>query len=309
MKILVTCPPMLGMIDSFRSIFEKYDIEVTTPDVVQTLSIDELVRIVPEHDGWIIGDDPANRTVFQAGKAGKLRAAVKWGVGVDNVDFKACLDLGIPISNTPNMFGKEVADMAVGYVIALARETFQIDDGIRNGLWPKPRGVSLEGKTVALIGFGDIGKNVARRLLAADMSMIAYDPAYNCVAKEKNIRHAEWPELIELADFIVVTCSLTAGSFHMVNANVLARAKDGVRLVNVARGPIVDEISLVEALRSGKVYSAALDVFEMEPLPKDSYLRYHPRCILGSHNSSNTVDAVLRTSELAIDKLMGYLRG
>ena len=159
---------MLGMIDSFSPTFDKHGVAVTAPNVVQTLSIEELIQLLPQHDGWIIGDDPATREVFAAGKAGQLKAAVKWGIGVDNVDFAACKDLGIPITNTPNMFGAEVADIAMGYVIALARETFQIDDGIRQGHWPKPRGISLAGKTVALVGFGDIGKSTARRLLAAD---------------------------------------------------------------------------------------------------------------------------------------------
>jgi D-3-phosphoglycerate dehydrogenase len=93
----------------------------------------------------------------------------------------------------------------------------------------------------------------------------------------------------------------------MVNAEVFANAKQGVRVVNVSRGPVIDEAALEEALKTGKVYSAALDVFEVEPLPKDSYLRTHPRCIFGSHNASNTADAVVRTSEIAIEKLMGFL--
>jgi D-3-phosphoglycerate dehydrogenase len=146
MKILVTCPPMLGMIDSFRHIFEEKGIELSAPNVVQTLSVEELKEIVPQHDGWIIGDDPATREVFEAGKAGNLKAAVKWGIGVDNVDFDACKDLNIPIINTPDMFGREVADIAMGYVIALARETFEIDRAVRDGKWIKPRGISLSGK-------------------------------------------------------------------------------------------------------------------------------------------------------------------
>ena len=146
MKVLVTCPPMLGMIDSFRNIFEDKGIELTAPNVVQTLSIEELKKIVPEHDGWIIGDDPATHEVFSAGKLGNLKAAVKWGIGVDNVDFEACKELEIPITNTPNMFGSEVSDLAVGYVIALARETFEIDRAVRQGEWPKPRGISLSNK-------------------------------------------------------------------------------------------------------------------------------------------------------------------
>jgi D-3-phosphoglycerate dehydrogenase len=119
---------------------------------------------------------------------------------------------------------------------------------------------------------------------------------------------APWPQRVEEADFIVVNCALTPSSHHMVNAEVLARAKPGVRVVNVGRGPVVDEAALAAALGSGKVFSAALDVFEVEPLPADSPLRQHARCVFGSHNASNTEDAVVRTSELAISRLMEFLR-
>lgn len=307
MKVLVTCPPMLRMIDSFRPIFAEKGVELTAPNVVQTLSVDELKALVPQHDGWIIGDDPANREVFEAGRAGNLKAAVKWGIGVDNVDFSACKDLDIPITNTPNMFGGEVADIAVGYVIGLARQTFLIDRGVRNGEWPKPAGISLSGKNVALLGFGDIGRNVAKRLLACDMNIVAYDPGYVEYQGLEAVKPMRWPEGVENADFIVVTCALTATSRHMVNAETLAKAKPGVRVINVARGPVVDEKALLNALSDGKVHSAALDVFEEEPLPMSSPLREHPLCILGSHNASNTSDAVVRTSHIAISKLFEFL--
>jgi D-3-phosphoglycerate dehydrogenase len=307
MKILVTCPPMLGMIESFSTVFKKYDIEVTAPKVVQTLSVEELKELVPQHDGWIIGDDPATRSVFEAGKQGNLRAAVKWGIGVDNVDFLACKDLNIPIINTPYMFGAEVADIAMGYVIGLARETFQIDRGVREGNWPKFNGMSLSGKSAALIGYGDVGKNAAKRMLASDMKIVVYDPYSKLDNPNSHLLQEEWPQRIEEADFIVITCSLTESSKHMIDAELLKKVKPGVRIVNVGRGPIIDEIALESALRSDMVYSAALDVFEIEPLPMDSYLRQHPRCILGSHNASNTTDAVLRTSNVALEKLMEFL--
>ena len=308
MKILVTCPPMLGMIESFRYLFAERGIELSAPNVVQTMSVDELKEIVPQHDGWIIGDDPATREVFEAGKAGNLKAAVKWGIGVDNVDFDACKDLDIPIINTPDMFGREVADVAMGYVIALARETFEIDRAVRKGEWIKPRGISLSGKTVALVGFGDIGQSTAKRLLAADMNVIAYDPFAGNNPNLPKVEREVWPNRVEEADFIIVTCSLTKSSYHMVNPDVFKQAKDGVRVVNVGRGPVIDETSLEDALKSGKVYSAALDVFEIEPLPMDSYLRTHPHCIFGSHNASNTADAVERTSHIAIEKLFNFLQ-
>lgn len=307
MRILVTCPPMLGMIDSFIPLFEKYGVEVTAPKVVQTLSVEELKELVPQHDGWIIGDDPATREVFESGKQGKLKAAVKWGIGVDNVDFSACADLDIPIINTPDMFGSEVADIAMGYVIALARETFQIDRNIRDGDWPKPKGMSLSGKSVALVGYGDVGRNTAKRLLSSDMKVIAYDPYASSDNDLSEVEHEQWPKRIDEADFIVITCSLTESSRQMINSKLLDQAKSGVRIVNVGRGPIIDEAALESALLSEKVYSAALDVFEIEPLPMTSYLRTHPRCVFGSHNASNTADAVVRTSQIAIDKIMEFL--
>jgi D-3-phosphoglycerate dehydrogenase len=298
---------MLGMIDRFKPSFERAGMSVTAPKVVQTLSVAELKELVPLHDGWIAGDDPVNRDVVRAGVSGRLRALVKWGIGVDNVDFDACREFGLPVTNTPNMFGTEVADIAMGYVIALARETFLIDRSIREGAWPKPKGISLSGKTVALIGFGDIGKNAAHRMLAAEMKVIVYDPAQFAPEELAGVERADWPARLGEADFIVVTCALTRSSYRMINRSTLSSAKSGVRIVNVGRGPIIDETALQEALKSGHVYSAALDVFEIEPLPIDSYLRLHPRCILGSHNSSNTVDAVVRASELAIQKLKGFL--
>lgn len=307
MKVLLTCPPMLRQADRFRPRFAELGYELFTPDVPQVLPEAELIELVPQFDGWIIGDDPATAAVFEAGIAGRLKAAVKWGVGVDNVDFAACQRLGLPIANTPGMFGREVADVAMGYVIALARELFGIHDGIRGGAWPKPAGISLAGKTVALAGFGDIGRNTARRLLASEMRVIAYDPFFKPAPGFETVESAAWPQRIEEADFIVFTCALTPENRHMLGEAELACVKPGVRVVNVARGPLIDEAALAAALADGRVHSAALDVFEVEPLPAESPLRGFPRCLFGSHNGSNTIDAVVRTSERAIELLDGFL--
>jgi D-3-phosphoglycerate dehydrogenase len=297
---------MLGMRGQFLPLMEQYGVETVCADVVQTMSEDELINILPEFDGWIIGDDPATRRVFEAGKSGKLKAAVKWGIGVDNVDFDACNDLGIPIVNTPDMFGGEVADIGVGYLIALARETFYIDREVRKGGWPKNRGISLTGKKVGLVGFGDIGRNAGLRLRAFGMEVLAYDPG-KTVINDPGITLVQWPNQIENCDFIMFTCSLNQHNKHMLNSEVLSHCKDGVRIINVARGPLIDEVALENALKIGKVHSAALDVFEVEPLPSDSYLRTHPFCIFGSHNGSNTSDAVAKTNVVAIDNLMLFL--
>lgn len=297
---------MLGMKDHFVPILEAHGVEAVCPDVVQTLSVQELIKLVPLHDGWIIGDDPATAEVFKAGKAGKLKAAVKWGIGVDNVDFEACNQLNIPIINTPDMFGAEVADIAIGYVIALARETYYIDREIRLGGWPKNRGISLSGKKVGVIGYGDIGHNTAKRLLACEMDVIAYDPAIN-VSNQQEVDIVVWPEQVGECDFLVFTCSLNDKNRHMLNNNILDQCKNGVRIINVARGPLINEVDLCTALETGKVHSVALDVFEEEPLAMSSPLRTHPLSVFGSHNSSNTIDAVIKTNEKAIEKLLAFL--
>ncbi len=309
MKVLVTCPPMLRLIEEFRPEFEAKGVALVTPNVVQTMTEDELVELLPTVDGWIIGDDPATERVFAAGKAGSLKAAVKWGVGVDNVNFEACKQLGIPVTNTPLMFGEEVGSLAVHYVIGLARQTFVIDRGVRAGEWPKPAGISLMDKTAAVIGFGDIGKSTARMLLAFGVNVNVYDTfASRTDEDEMKYRFYGFPDRLAEADFVVITCSLTPQTKQMINSESISRMKDGVRIVNVSRGGIIDEVALIQGLQSGKVHSAALDVFEMEPLPADSPLRSFYRCIFGTHNGSNTVDAVRRASKQAMKYLFDFLK-
>ena len=298
---------MLGMIEEFIPLANEKNISLIPVKVTQTLSEEELIDLLPRFDGWIIGDDPATRSVFESGKAGGLKAAVKWGIGVDNVDFEACKDLKIPISNTPNLFGAEVADIALGYLIGLARQTFLIDREIRfKGIWPKPAGMSLAGKKVGIIGLGDIGRNLAKRLIACDMLIIGYDPALS-EGEVAGIQISNWPNNVDELDFLVFTCSLNSQNRHMLNAEVLENCANGVYIINVARGPLIDEVALTNSLISGKVAGAALDVFEEEPLSTNSKLRKIETCIFGSHNGSNTFDAVRRASLAAITIMENFL--
>lgn len=299
---------MILLRDEFAGKFEELGWNVHVPEFQQVLSEEELIALVPSFDGWIIGDDPASRRVVAAGAEGKLKAAVKWGVGVDNVDFEAFAQHGLPVSNTPGMFGQEVADVALGYVVGLARQTFEIDRGVRAGGWPKPTGISLAGKTAVLVGFGDIGRNVAKRLIACDMHVVVCDPAVDAqdIARA-GVSGGSWPESLPEADFVVFTCALTASNRHMLNDRALGMCKAGLRVVNVARGPLIDEEALCAAQQRGVVKACALDVFEVEPLAVDHPLRDFSSNIFGSHNASNTVDAVRRTSLIAIDRLRAGL--
>lgn len=309
MKVLITCPPMLRKVNAFRPIFQENNIELVTPDVVQVLSEEELIELVPTVDAWIIGDDPATAKVFEAGVKGKLKAAVKWGVGIDNVDFAACERLGIPISNTPKMFGNEVADLALAYLLGLARETYYIDKQVKAGKWVKPSGISVSGKTVAVIGLGDIGRATIKRLKGFEVTINAYDPFASCTPEEVGADAIlTFPERIEEADFVVLTCALTPTSYRIINSDSIAMMKSGVYIVNVSRGGLIHQADLVDALKSGKVKAAALDVFEVEPLPMDDELRQFEQCIFGTHNGSNTVEAVQRASLRAIELLFNFLQ-
>jgi len=306
-NILVTCPPMLGLIDEFTGAFEAKGLDFTPAKVTQVLSEDELINLVPRHEGWIIGDDPATLRVVAAGAKGKLKAAVKWGVGIDNVDFDAFRNHNIVIDNTPGVFGGEVADVALAYVLGLARDTYFIDRAIRlQNQWPKPSGISIVGRKVAIVGFGDIGAQTAKRIIACGGEVIAYDPLYKPV-EHVAASHAVWPDRLNEADFLIFTCPLSSKTRGIFNKDVINRLKPGVRVVNVARGPVIEEAALVEALEKGIVHSAALDVFEVEPLAPDNSLRQFDRCIFGSHNGSNSADAVRRVSLIAIDKIAQFL--
>ena len=306
-KVLVTCPPMLGLIDEFHEYANSLNLSLESVKVTQTLSKDKLIEIVPSYDGWIIGDDPACREVLIAGKKGKLKGAVKWGIGIDNVDLETCEKINLKITNTPNMFGSEVADISMGYVIGLARQTFFIDREVRSFKWPKPVGMSLKGKTAGVIGYGDIGRKTSARLLASEMNVIAYDPFINKKLLLEGVSHQKWPIRLNECDFLIINCSLTKSSFHLLNKESFKLVKTGVNIVNVGRGAIIEQKSLISAIKNKIVNSVALDVFEEEPLENLSPLRKFDNCIFGSHNASNTKEAVIKTSIQSIKILKSFL--
>ena len=307
LKVLITCPPLARKIDFFKPLMEKKGWEIFCPPIVQVLPESELLELLPQFDGWIMGDDPANRKVLSAGRQGRLKAAIKWGIGVDNVDFEACKDLKISITNTPGQFGNEVADVALGMILMLGRSLHEIDQAVRRGEWLKIRGHSFVGKKAGVVGFGDIGKQLAKRLQAIGMEVHAYDPAFK-PASDLDIKNLNWPQGIETLDYLALTCNLNSSNYHLINETILKTCRQGMIVINVARGPLIDEPSLVKALQSGHVAGAGLDVFEIEPLPASSPLREMKNVVLGSHNGSNTDEAVIRASLQAIDKLDSFLK-
>lgn len=299
-RVLVTCPNLVNTIDLYRQQFVDNQVEIVIPDFVQQLTEAELLDIIDQFDGVIAGDDPFTAKVMEKGT--RLKVIAKWGVGVDGIDLGAAERLGIPVCNTPGAFSNEVADMAIGYLVMLARQLHIIDSAVRTGGWAKPLGTSLAGKNLGVIGLGNIGKAIGRRGSVMGMNVLGYD-VYSVDSDyltEVRATQVELSNLLSEADFIVLCCSLTPDNHHLLNEQAFAKMKTGVRIVNLARGPLIDQSALVAALESGKVIGAALDVFEEEPLPTNDLLRQFDSCIFGTHNSSNTKEAVLRVNEQSI---------
>ena len=325
-NILLTCPPMIKQISRFEDLLNKYNFKITIPKFEQVMTEEDLCKIIGQYDGWIIGDDPATKKVFEAGIKGNLKACVKWGVGTDNVDFEACKELNIPICNTPQMFGEEVSDIAINYLLTLTRETHVVNKKVREGVWYKPAGRTLTCRKVALIGFGDIGRCLARKCLAFNLDVNVSDPGFyhdmdsdskiKCKYNEEliipdNIQKVKicdnLQEAVKGCDYIVVTCSLNKHTNKMIKKEIIKLANKGVIIINVARGPIVVEKDIIELLEEGFIKSVGFDVFEVEPLSSKSKLLNYEQNIYGSHNGSNTLDAVLKTSGIALEKLVSFL--
>ena len=298
---------MQSCIENFQDRFAGRDIATDLPEVTQQLTEEELIAIIGDYDGMIAGDDPLTARVLAHAK--RMRIISKWGVGVDGIDLEAATTQGIAVTNTPDVFGDDVADVAAGYLVMLARQLHRIDASVRERGWLKYEGVALARKTLGIVGFGSIGQAVGRRGRGFGMTVIATDTALDL----QNVALAESVELVGRedvfirSDFLVLCVPLTPETTHLVNPATLGLMRQGSFLVNVARGGLVDESALAAALDSGYLAAVALDVFEEEPLPHYSPLRAFPQCVFGSHNASNTREGVLRASAAAVDNLLAGL--
>ncbi len=225
--------------------------------------------------------------------AKKLRVIGRAGVGVDNIDLDAATRKGIAVMNTPGANAVAVAEQTLGVMLAMARHLSRADALMHAGKWEKKslQGTELRGKTLGIVGLGKIGMEVARRARSFGMDIIAHDPFVSvAVAKEQNIRIATLDEVYATADYLTLHVGLTPQTTGMINAESLKKMKKGIRLVNCARGELVDEAALAEALKQGHVAGAALDVFVQEPL-KNSPLQSMDNVLLTPHIGGSTHEA------------------
>lgn len=307
--VLLTAPYMLPFIDRFKPVFEKYALDLIVPDVQERMEEDDLLKYAGQFDGAICGDDRYTARVLEACSP-RLKVISKWGTGVDSIDASACSRLNIILSRTPNAFTTPVADTVLGYMLAFARRGPWMDKEMKNGKWEKIPGKTLSECVLGVIGLGNIGKAVTRRAKAFGMKVLGNDivDIDHVFINETGIQMTDLPSLLSESDFISINCDLSSTSHHLINSRTLGLMKSTAILINTARGPIVDENALVAALRSGQIGGAALDVFEHEPLPKDSPLLKMDNVMLAPHNSNSSPAAWERIHWNTIKNLVQGLR-
>ena len=306
-KVLVTAPYLQPALNQFQQLFVEKGAQLCVPAVNERLSEEELLGVIGDVDGVICGDDAYTDTVLC--QAHRLKVISKWGTGIDSIDQAACQRLGIAVRNTPNAFSAPVADTVLAYILTFARNMLSTNEAMHAGRWEKLPGLALNEATLGIIGLGNIGQAVARRaqgfgvrILGADIANVAEEflTTTGTTLTTQDILLAE-------SDFISLNCDLNPTSYHLIGATELALVKPTAVLINTARGPIVDEPVMVEALRTGRLGGAALDVFESEPLPVSSPLRTMPNVILAPHNANSSPRAYRRVHENTINQLFEVL--
>ncbi len=263
---------------------------------------------MPGVDGFIAGLDAIDRAALV--KADRLKVISRYGVGVDNVDLEACKEKGVVVTNTPGANSVSVAELALALMLALARQIPEAVQNVQQGKWPRFSGISLEGKTIGILGLGAIGKQLARRLAGFDCRIMAYDPFADAqYAQANGITLAGMDEVIAAADFLSLHLPLTPETKGMVNANFLSKMKKGSYLVNTARGEVVDETALLRALESGHLRGAGLDAFVVEPPDPANPLLNLPQVVATPHLGAQTDGATSNMGWFAMRDCLAVLNG
>jgi len=295
MKVLICDPISKTAIQRMRDKGIQVDVE-------DTITPERLLEVVGGYEAVVVRSrTKIRKNVLEL--AAVLKVIVRGGVGVDNIDVEAAEAKGVKVLNTPSASTDSVAELALAYIFALARPIVQATESLRAGKWEKAKfhGSEVQGKTLGIIGMGRIGCAVATRAAALGMIVLGYDS--RTIGAAPYIMMVEMDELLARADYITLHLPLTDESQHMICADTMAKMKDGVKLIDCARGGVIDENDLYDAIVAGKVAGAALDVFEVEPLT-DNKLFTLPQVIGSPHMGASTSEATARIGDEVAELLI-----
>ncbi|MBN1591898.1 MAG: 3-phosphoglycerate dehydrogenase [Candidatus Coatesbacteria bacterium] len=287
---------------------EKMEKGGLTVDVKTELTPEELVATVGDYDAIIVRSaTKVTKDVIEAGK--KLKVIARGGVGLDNIDMDAANAAGKTVINTPAASSVSVAELAMAHMLAISRDIPQANATMAASKWEKKKfkGVELFKKTLGIIGIGRIGQEVAKRALAFEMTVIAYDPyVTQAMLGKLNVKIVSFDELLQKSDYITLHMPHNEETHYLLAEDEFAKMKKGVRLVNCSRGGVVKEAALLEALKSGKVASAGIDVFENEPVKGNEFTSL-TNVSLSPHIGASTVDGQFRVGIEVAEKLIELL--
>lgn len=301
-RVLVTDPISDAGVDLLRST-PGFEVDVRTD-----LDADALAACVGEYDGLVVRSGTRVTREILA-RPGRLRVIGRAGTGVDNIDLPAATRAGIVVLNTPGGNAVAAAEQTVALLTALARNVPQAHAALKAGRWDRKGhvGVELTGKTLGVVGLGRIGREVARRAAGLRMQVVGHDPLVTAeAAADMGVAYRDLPTLLAESDFVTLHVPLTPKTRHLLDADRIAAMKPGARLINCARGGLVDEAALLRALRSGHLAGAALDVFEDEPPAADGVVS-HPGVVVTPHLGASTVEAQRRVGVEIAGKVRDYL--
>jgi D-3-phosphoglycerate dehydrogenase len=287
--VLFSAPYMIPSLDRFRPVLDRHGLDLIIPEVQERLEEAEILKYAGQFDGAVCGDDRYTARALEA-CVPRLKVISKWGTGVDSIDAAACERLGVKLCRTPNAFTLPVADTVMGYILAFARRQPWMDKAVKAGIWNKIPGRSLSECTLGIIGVGNIGKALVRRARAFGMNLLGNDIVEidHVFLAETGLKMVDLENLLKQSDFVSVNCDLNPTSLRLINLRTLSLMKPEAVLINSARGAIVEETALVAALQSGRIAGAALDVFEVEPLPVESPLVKMDNVLLAPHNANSS---------------------
>ena len=268
-----------------------------------------LIKEMADADAMLARLVKITRPALDAAK--KLKIVACHGVGVDRLDLEHATSLGIVVTTSGSANAAAVAEYTFGLLLGLHRMVPAADARMRTGAWSRNAliGPELEGKTLGILGLGSIGKRVARQALGFRMRVISYDPNVPAPPPDLDVTMMPLEKVLAESDFVSLHPRLNSGNFHMIDAAALGKMKKTACLINTARGELVDELALIEALKAGRIASAALDVFEKEPHPADSPLRQMQNVLLSPHVAGQTHEALVRIAIWGAEQILDELAG
>ncbi|MDD9267137.1 phosphoglycerate dehydrogenase [Paenibacillus sp. GCM10023248] len=307
-KVLVTATNYSVLCAEAKQMLEEAGCEIIENQVGRPHTFEELVPLVGDIDGVVAGVDTWDEAVFKL--APKLKGIARFGVGVDNIDLAQAKAYGVKVTNVPAGNANAVAELAVGFILSAMRNISALQQSARRGYWDRRVGEEMAGKTIGLLGFGNIAQMVAKKLQGFDVKLIAFDKFPNAPkAAELQVEMVSSDDVLSRSDVVSMHLPSLKETYHMMNDEAFAKMKPGAIFVNTARGALVDEKALYRALKENKIAGAAIDVYEQEPVSADNPLFELDNLIATPHTAAETVETYRRVSLVTAKALIDIFAG